>query len=319
MRYEIRKFEGSDVDWAAYTRIHNQAWPDYLTTEEEARYEDTRWNAKYRRERYLIERDGFALGFGLWCEPAWSPREGKYYLDWCVDPQAGNGADAALGGFLRSRLLDLDKVDTLETEAREDQSDRLVWLENHGFAPVQRENCSAIALSTFDPAPFRSKCLAAQARGFRILNHAQLAAQYDDWFEPLYALNTAIVVDLPAPEPVVPESRQRFESRFARPGFVAEGYFVAMDGDLPVGLSTLHRSLAEPRKLYVGLTGVRREYRRRGLCTALKVHALQWAQSEGFERVVTDNEANNPMYDINVALGFVPMPQFIVFHAEVAS
>ena len=117
MRYEYRHFEESDHDWEAYVALHNKAWPEYPTTTEEARFEATRWNPKFTKERFLMLRDGLPLGFGMWCEPSWSPREGKYYLDWFVDPQSGNGADGALGQFLLE-ILAAKGPDTLEVEAR---------------------------------------------------------------------------------------------------------------------------------------------------------------------------------------------------------
>jgi len=49
---------------------------------------------------------------------------------------------------------------------------------------------------------------------------------------------------------------------------------------------------------------VLRSHRRRGLATALKVHAITWAQSLGAKTIATDNEQNNPMYQLNVRLGF---------------
>ena len=62
------------------------------------------------------------------------------------------------------------------------------------------------------------------------------------------------------------------------------------------------------RSLETGLTGVRREYRRRGIATALKVMALQFARENGYTEIVTDNEENNPMFQINLQLGFEPQP-----------
>ena len=65
-------------------------------------------------------------------------------------------------------------------------------------------------------------------------------------------------------------------------------------------------SLAEPAKLYTGLTGVLRSHRRRGIATALKVTALEMAKARGVRTLETDNEENNPMYLLNVELGFEP-------------
>ena len=65
------------------------------------------------------------------------------------------------------------------------------------------------------------------------------------------------------------------------------------------------------RLLYTGLTGVLRSHRRRGVATALKVTALSFAKKRSVKFVKTDNEENNPMYDLNMQLGFKPQPAYV--------
>ncbi len=313
MSYAFREFTGADADWPHYVRIHNLAWPLFPTTEAEARSEADRWEKNYRRTRFLLEVDGVPVGFGVWCDCAWSPRAGKYFVDWLVDPAAGREPEDAFGEFLLARVHDLGDVETLCAETRETREHRIAWLESHGFTLVHRENCSELNPQTWDDTPFKAVCDRVAAGPYDILDVAELTARTEDWFEALYDLNAAIVTDLPAPEPIVPESRERFRGRFHRPGYDPRAYFVAVDGDVCIGLSTLSLAPAQPHKLYVGLTGVRRDYRRRGLCTALKVRALRWARSNGYTEVFTDNEENNPMYQINLRLGFEPKPAWVAF------
>ena len=54
--------------------------------------------------------------------------------------------------------------------------------------------------------------------------------------------------------------------------------------------------------------GIIKEYRRKKLATALKIEALKRLQKRGFTEIRTDNEENNPMYKINVHLGFSAVP-----------
>jgi len=75
---------------------------------------------------------------------------------------------------------------------------------------------------------------------------------------------------------------------------------------------------AQPRRLQTGLTGVSRMHRRRGLATALKVRAIAGAKDSGFETIRTDNEENNPMYMLNVKLGFKPIPSWLSYKNELA-
>ena len=64
----------------------------------------------------------------------------------------------------------------------------------------------------------------------------------------------------------------------------------------------------EPHRGWTGCLGVLKKFRRRGIATALKIKAIERLIKKGITEVRTDNEKNNPMYKINVALGFKPVP-----------
>jgi GNAT superfamily N-acetyltransferase len=70
--------------------------------------------------------------------------------------------------------------------------------------------------------------------------------------------------------------------------------------------------------MHTGLTAVSRSHRRRGLATALKVRTITHAQAQGCRRIITDNEENNPMYQLNLQLGFRPLLNFMDFEKEIA-
>ena len=88
---------------------------------------------------------------------------------------------------------------------------------------------------------------------------------------------------------------------------------MALDGDEYVGDSMLALNLADPTKLQTDLTDVIRSHRRRGIATALKVHALSKAKTTEAEFVETDNEENNPMFGLNQKLGFKAVPAWIEY------
>ena len=74
---------------------------------------------------------------------------------------------------------------------------------------------------------------------------------------------------------------------------------------------------SDPYKGWTGGLGVIRDYRRKGIATAIKIHALKRLLKNGVLEVRTDNEENNPMYKINVALGFKPEPYGIDYKKKV--
>ena len=77
-----------------------------------------------------------------------------------------------------------------------------------------------------------------------------------------------------------------------------------MDGKKWVALSTYSRGDIKSVVISNELTGVLPEYRRKSICTALKVFALSDIKKKGFKKVFTGNEENNPMFQINLMLGF---------------
>ena len=76
-----------------------------------------------------------------------------------------------------------------------------------------------------------------------------------------------------------------------------------------------HKS--EPHKGWTGSLGVLREFRREGIATALKIKAIEILLKKGVTEIRTDNEENNPMYKINVALGFKPVPFSLDYSKEI--
>ncbi len=84
------------------------------------------------------------------------------------------------------------------------------------------------------------------------------------------------------------------------------GSFVALaDGEI-VGYSGLCRWPEDETTAEDGLTVVRRDWRRRGLATALKRAELAWAAANGIHEIVTwTQRGNDGMRAANERLGYV--------------
>jgi hypothetical protein len=46
----------------------------------------------------------------------------------------------------------------------------------------------------------------------------------------------------------------------------------------------------------------------------MKVAAIQFAKGYGAKEIETENEENNPMYQLNLQLGYRPAPAYVEFH-----
>lgn len=68
------------------------------------------------------------------------------------------------------------------------------------------------------------------------------------------------------------------------------------------------------RQLNTDDTGVIRDYRRRGIALALKVHGIAHAKENGYKKIRTMNESTNrAMLNINERLGFAKRPAWIAY------
>jgi mycothiol synthase len=116
-----------------------------------------------------------------------------------------------------------------------------------------------------------------------------------------YELGAAGWADMATPVPVTISLDDWLREEATLPG----GSFVALaDGEI-VGFSGLCRTLHDDAIAEDGLTVVRRDWRRRGLATALKRAELAWAARNGIRRVETwTQRGNEGMRAVNERLGF---------------
>jgi mycothiol synthase len=83
------------------------------------------------------------------------------------------------------------------------------------------------------------------------------------------------------------------------------GSFVALCAGEIVGFSGLNRDPDDPSRAEDGLTAVRRDWRRRGLASALKRLELSWAAGHGIRLVYTWTQpGNDGMRAVNERLGY---------------
>ena len=316
MRINIRPFDYSDQDYETAVELNNLVWPERYETAEEQKLWDQERPKEYLNERLLAEVDGRPVAEAGYGETFWSYEPGKYWLSIAVHPDhQRRGIGSTLYDHIMVCLSDRP-VRKLAAWTRDKPAGGVHFLERRGFQEVMRYPVSELDLTTFDLAPFAEKVQQVEADPrLEIKTLAQLLAEDPDCKPKLYDAAWEWMEDVPSPGPRTRPSYEFWEKRtFGNPRLLSAAWFLAVEDGRYVGISYLRPSV--PGDMHTGLTAVSRSHRRRGLATALKVKAITYAQAQGCRRIITDNEENNPMYELNLQLGFRPLLNFMDFEKE---
>ena len=104
------------------------------------------------------------------------------------------------------------------------------------------------------------------------------------------------------------------ESWLAEVSTLPAGSFVALAGGEIVGYAGLMRWADDATRAEHDLTVVRRDWRRRGLASALKERQIAWAAANGIRTLVTYTQTGNEnMQAVNARLGYVTTESTIMF------
>ena len=295
--------------------IHNAVLPEWPLTVEGIKVDDAMREKTYFKQRYMWEEAGEVVAYATTGESAWSYEPGKYFVHVAVHPEwQQRGIGTKLYDHVIGVLETRDpKPAKLVSDAMEDRAHALRFLETRGFERTQRQEVSRLDLETFDWDGFASRLGSAERAGLKVRTGDWLLEHDRDAKTKLYDLVWDILQDVPTPDPLTRRPFEEWAKGFEHPAFLGESWFVALDGDNYVAMSSTWKDLAGSERLYQGLTGVLRPYRRKGIATDLKIRVNEFARDRGVRYIITDNEENNPMYVINVQLGFEKMPGEINF------
>jgi GNAT superfamily N-acetyltransferase len=252
--------------------------------------------------RLLVRsRKGDLLAFaGLRAQP-WMLHVRKRGLQMLVHPEwHGQGLGSELLVRLEDAALDLG-VRGLVTTVLTTRQETLKFLTARGFQELDR-----YWTLTYDLHRGPEPTIPAELPdGMRAESLAVLRDEDEACFRKYHALWVAVAMDQPNYDPATAPPVEEFCRWMGQRQRLLHGTFVALDGDRYVGMSMVQTREPKSKALLQNITGVLRDYRRRGIATALKRRVIQYGREWGAEQVVTQiDHHNDAMLALNEKLGF---------------
>tara|TARA_B100000609_G_C17221851_1_gene440712 strand:+ start:3917 stop:4885 length:969 start_codon:yes stop_codon:yes gene_type:complete len=186
------------------------------------------------------------------------------------------------------------------------------FLIKHNFKLVQtnREySCNIRQINTKEYQPLIKKL---ESEGIKFYDSKSQMLGWPNHYKKLEKLHWILDQDIPHPDGIKPTRLPFTQWKKVILDFYNNSYgvdIVAVKNGDYIGATDIEIfPKSEPHKGWTGGLGVIREFRRRGIATVLKIKAIEALLKKGITEIRTDNEENNPMYKINEALGFKPVP-----------
>ncbi|MPY67855.1 GNAT family N-acetyltransferase [Deinococcus sp. SDU3-2] len=313
----MRVREATTADFPALAGVQGAVWPEHATTAETLAHED----ADLRRHPVgahlwrIVAEDpaGRVVGSGSLMQWPGMFHPGRYHAEVLVRPEnRGRGAGRALAAALEAHLRGRGAREVLAT-SREDCPEGLGFLTRRGFGEQMRYFASALTLADFGPAGWAGA--ERLPEGLRLRSLPDLVAEMgeDAAWRAYFAAFAEVRADVPRAGEATPLDYGHFRTRAQDGRFWPHGVLFAVTEKGEVAaLTELYADATDPTRLQTGLTGTRREWRRRGVGLALKLAALRLARDRGAASVWTDNASSNaPMLGLNERLGFVRQPAWV--------
>jgi len=288
----IRELRQEDAP--AVAALHLAVNPHQLETPERVWYWANRGLEREQWRQWVAETGGEIVG-SAWAAFEWAaptPGKGRFWVAVASERRGGGIGEAlytVVEEYLRRRgaWRARANVDGDPAGAR--------FLAKRGYTRSGADRVSALELLRAELPE------AGLQAGLRLEPLGRVRDHLEELFEICFAGEIDIRGD--EPEPALTLEDWKLDD-YGLPDLSEDGSFIALADERAVSLAFL--CLDRQRKLaYNQMTATLPEFRRQGLALAVKLAASRWAQAAGFERILTENDAENAgMLAINERLGY---------------
>lgn len=319
---EIKKFTETELEFKEISRIFNLVSHDYISHPDIEMDEWALRDLNVKRDRFLLFKENSVIGFLRYSQGR-DDNKKKCFFNIFLDPDYNGYGYRQLLYEKMLKEIEFFKPNALYMEIYDHPNytcSKNFLLKNKFINKFGIREYS-LDLQKVDLIKYDTLTQELNNKGIEFFDAKNELSSVPNHYKKLEKLSWTYSKDFPMPNGIV-ATREPFDLFMKEQKMFEEKYYgveiVAVCNDEYIGSTDLHVfSKSDPFKAWTGGLGVLREYRRQGIATAIKVKALKILRKKGIKIVRTDNEENNPMYLINVALGFKPEPYSYEYIKEI--
>ncbi len=251
----------------------------------------------------VVTSEGTLVGHAAYVSGPWDPILPAGYAEVSLNV-AKEWENEGIGDWMLEEVEQVaheDDTKALRMVIPEVHAKDIAWAKDRGFETKSHSRSAFLDVTSFDIQAYDALFDRLQTAGIEFTNLA--AFQHEE--ERFWDLWWELTLDVPGMERI---SRPENDTLITRMKDVdQEGFILAVDGDTWVGLSMIVNENDDT--YYNSMTGVARAYRGKGIASALKVKAIEYALAHGASGIRTHNDSTNaPMLAVNEKLGYAQKP-----------
>jgi len=318
----IKNFTASDQEFKELARIDNLVNHDSIDHPDE---DKNNWNIRDKsiiRDRLLLYKENILIGV-MYYSQGRDENDQTTFFTLNLDPNYNNkGYRNLLYNKMleRVKIFNCNKVHTsIYDHPNYNEIKKLIIREKFKLVQTNREySCD---IRNVDVDKYQPLIRELESNGVQFYDSKEEMLNWPNHYKKLEELIWSYDQDIPIPDGIK-HTRIPFKQWVKlRDDFYENSYgvdLVAVQDNKYVGSTDIFVfPKSEPFKGWTDGLGVIKGFRRKGIATALKIKAIEKLLKKGITEIRTDNEKNNPMYKINVALGFKPVPFSLDYMKEI--
>ncbi len=309
----IKKFNATDEEFKQIARIRNLINHDCIDHPDEDKNDWAIRDKSLIRDRLLCYNDNILIGLLYYVQGRYENSR-TCYFNIVLDPQYQNNGYREM--LYQEMLKKIKKFNANKLFAHAYDHDNYrnhqKLLIKHNFKLVQTNREYVCNIRQVNTEKYQALIKKLESDGIRFYDSKNQMLDWPNHYKKLEKLNWLIDKDIPHPDGIKPTRMPFKQWKKVVLDFYNNSYGVEIvavkDNDYIGATNIAVYPKSEPHKGWTGELGVIREFRRKKIATALKIKAIEALLKKNITEVRTDNEENNPMYKININLGFKPAP-----------